>query len=354
MSLAERAAAEEVDEEEEEEEEEEEKKKKDGNRRPQLQSSSPLPAADEEGAPTPFPSSAAGWKARYIACEVDLCRSFLTLPELLGHRWRFRFHFTFDQPRATYPVFTKTRVRTGLGDDAYDWKWVERDRIGGEEAELLAYNIRHFVHRDDLPSPQRRPRGPYWLRSCGARITAAFSHSAQQTTQPPSAEPASSAPASAPALHSFSGLLSPAVPAFRYLPGHPFFTLSTLQLQDCRVVRGMQVSHFPPLTITRMPDGGWQLMNQYVVISSRPEDEEEEREDTDDDDEEEEGEEDGEAQEEEEAEEAEEGERGEEDEQQHGDDGEGMEARARARRGAVRGLDDDGDGGAMEDDTASD
>ena len=48
-----------------------------------------------------------GWKVRYIAGEMDLCRSFISMSELLSHRWKFRFHFGFDDGRhfvATHPT----------------------------------------------------------------------------------------------------------------------------------------------------------------------------------------------------------------------------------------------------------
>ena len=35
--------------------------------------------------------SALSWKERYVAAEVDLCRSYITLPEVMKTRWAFRF-----------------------------------------------------------------------------------------------------------------------------------------------------------------------------------------------------------------------------------------------------------------------
>ena len=217
---------------------------------------SPLAAADDDG-PT-FPQSG-GWKGRYIAGEMDLCRSFLTLSELLSHRWRFRFHFGFDDGNAaSYPVYTaQGRVRN-RGDEWYNWRWVDREK-GLEDTEPTVFEKRRFVGRDALGRLLSKPR-PYWLRSSGAPAT-----SAEETTPAFDATPA---PPAAFPLRPSSALRSPALPPRRYEPGHPFFALTPLQLRDCSCTRRLQINQYPPRTITRLPDGGWQMLNQYIIMLS--------------------------------------------------------------------------------------
>ena len=221
---------------------------------------------EEEEDEAPAVLTEGGWKARYIACELDLCRSLLTLPELLSHRWQFRFHFAFDDEHSvSHPHFTPGWVRTGMGDNTYPWKWTARDRLdkarvsstsddAGDDA--LAYVRRGFIARPAMDRILSRPRGPYWLRSCGS-LAAMLA---------PSAPVDPTVAVAAPVLAEGSALRSAALPAHRYVPGWPFFTPTALQVKDCRTVRGMQVSHFPQLTISRLQDGGWQMINQYVIM----------------------------------------------------------------------------------------
>ena len=222
-----------------------------------------------------------GWKARYIACEMDLCRSLLTLPELLSHRWQFRFHFAFDDEHTvTYPQFTEGLVRTGrLNEEhTYPWKWTSRDRLpksrpypalteDDSDDDSAAYVRAGFITQTAMDRILVRPRGPYWLRSCGS-LAAILSPSA------PPVDP--TVAVAAPVLAEKSALKSAALPAHRYVPGWPFFTPTALQVKNCRTVRGLQVSHFPPASISRLPDGGWQMMNQYVVMHTVNSEEEEE------------------------------------------------------------------------------
>ena len=204
-----------------------------------------------------------GWKLRYIACEMDLCRSFLSLSELLGHRWQFRFHFLFDDTtRASYPTFTRSHMSNR--EDTYNWRWVDRHRgVGqGDGEEPLAYERRRFLTRDAIERMDVKSRR-YYLRSTPPPSTASASTSSNVSTPLP--------------LHPTSALLSPHLPPYRYRPAHPFFTLTPLQMEDCRLVRGLQINHFPARTITRMRDGGWHQLNQYVVmIAVHPEAKEEE------------------------------------------------------------------------------
>ena len=92
------------------------------------QAQRPCPSSSSSSASSPWSSSSSsssssspsspradGWKPRYIAAEMELCRAYLTLPELMSSRWQFRFHqAVFGDGSVSYPRFTETRVQTGF------------------------------------------------------------------------------------------------------------------------------------------------------------------------------------------------------------------------------------------------
>ena len=283
---------------------------------------------------------ASSWKERYIACEMDLCRSFISLEEVVCTKWAFRFlpNVFFDNSQTSYPVFTPARLITGL-DMTYEWRFVDSERampaVCRERGEMSAYERARLVSAERIGRVRSASR-PYWLRSSGTAleppIAAPRADEAEQWSGAPPPQP-----------HAASALSSPALPPFRFLPGHPFFRLSAQQLADIARERKLQVSHFPALAVSRLPDGGWQLLNQYVLFRSvqpgadshsntqHAEDDEQEEGDSgeeDDEDEQEEG--SGE----------EEGAEGEEEEQEQEEDGAGMEVAAEENG------DDDVSGGA--------
>ena len=162
--------------------------------------------------------------------------------------------------QTTYPVFTSGRLITGL-DMTYEWRFVDSERLMparcAERGELTAYERRRLLSGEQIAAIRTANR-PYWLRSSG--------------TDTPPAAPAPRLDAAdtvaSRAASSTSALHSPSLPHYRFPPGHSFFRLSQLQLADLSTSRQLQVSHFPPLSIERMPDGGWQMINQYVLFRS--------------------------------------------------------------------------------------
>ena len=161
----------------------------------------------------------------------------------------------------------------------YNWRWVDRERsITADEP--TPYVKRRFITREALRHLVNRPR-PYWLRSAGPELP-----SKKDDTPSPDVESSTAASVtSVSTLPATSALMSPTLPPRRYEPGHPFFALSGLQLKDCSAVRGLQINQYPPRTITRLEDGGWQMLNQYIIMRSVDPDEaeEEEQKEVDDD-----------------------------------------------------------------------
>ena len=210
---------------------------------------------------------AVSWKERYISAELDLCRSYMTLSEVTEARWAFRFLpnvFFDDRSATTYPVFTPSRLITGL-DMTYDWRFVDAERDtparARERGEMTVYERRRLVTGEQIATVRAANR-PYWLRSSGTDTPPLPStRHVEWNSQPNGA-------GQQPLLSASSALLSPSLPPYRFPPSHPFFRLSELQLADCSTERRLQVSHFPALSISRLPDGGWQMLNQYVLFKS--------------------------------------------------------------------------------------
>ena len=265
-------------------------------------------ATASDNAASDSDSPVLSWKERYIGCEMDLCRSYITMDEVTQARWAFKFlphvFFNHGQVRShtarhplcltlllpphclsclppclvtlsmccvvlsqlSYPVFTPGRLITGL-DMTYEWRFVDSERampaVCRERGEMTAYERRRLVSGERI-GRLRTANRPYWLRSSG---TEAPSIAAAARFVDGSAD-SSGAPQAR--LSAASALSSASLPAYRFLPGHPFFRLTPEQLADCASERRLQVSHFPALSISRLPDGGWQMLNQYVLFRSVP------------------------------------------------------------------------------------
>ena len=235
--------------------------------------------------PAPVPLSEAdvadvSWKERYIRAEVDLCRQYITMEEVCSARFSFKFlpSLAFqDHQRTTFPRFTRTRLITGL-DMTYDWRFVDVERDmpaqARERGEMTVYERRRLLTGEQIASIRTAKR-PYWLRSSGTATPPLQPPSSHKSTARlasantrQSATTSSSSSVGRLLLTASSALLSPSLPPYRFPPSHPFFRLSEVQLLDCSTDRRLQVSHFPALSIARLPDGGWQLLNQYVVFKS--------------------------------------------------------------------------------------
>ena len=150
----------------------------------------------------------------------------------------------------------------------YEWRFVDTERDmparARERGEMTAYERRRLVSGEQIAAI-RGANQPYWLRSSGTQAPPV-------ARAPHSNGSAQSSSARRSLLTASSALLSPSLPPYRYLPGHPFVHLTELQLADCSTERKLQVSHFPALSVSRLPDGGWQMLNQYVLLRSASQD----------------------------------------------------------------------------------
>jgi hypothetical protein len=142
--------------------------------------------------------------------------------------------------------------------------------------QVLPYERRRFISRVAMYSARtkNRPYSGYWLRSSSLFLSDALSSSSASSASTAGDSSSPFNPSSGPLeLSPTSALLSPRLPSYRYLPGHQFFSPTPLQMLDCQTERRLQVSQFPALSISRMDDGGWQMLNQYVVMRTMgPED----------------------------------------------------------------------------------